>query len=119
MPTYKIKVEYETGDSFGRQDTSTILEMEWKTLAFAKVALARIREHYDWYSYQNCYRRFGRDKGPAEPEWHKGLDCSESLILVLDNGNEVKFWPPWCGYFERLYGASIILPEEEGMSFSV
>lgn len=118
MP-YQIKVEYETGNSFGREDTSVVLEMKWKTLGFAKTALQRIREHYEWYSYHDRRRTFGVKKPPLEPEWHKGLKSPESLLLVLDNGEVVKFWAPWCGFFERLYGASIVLPEEDGLGFTL
>jgi hypothetical protein len=31
------------------------------------------------------------------------------LNIPMDNGEEVQFWAPWCGYFEELYGARIIL----------
>ena len=46
---YKIKVFYETGDSFGSNDTETILEPEWEKLDVAKENLKRIKTHYKIY----------------------------------------------------------------------
>lgn len=110
--TYKIKYSYKTGDSFKSWDESGILEMEWKKLSNAKAALKHIKEHYDWYRDQaNSWRRLG-DEPIAEPEWHTSK--YESVInLVLDNGNEVSFAAPWCGYFERLHTAEIVSDNDD------
>lgn len=109
---YKIKYSYETGDSFGRQDTEGELEMEWENLDNAKIALKRIQEHYKWYEDHNRSYRYGKEKPVEEPAWHKGEQYDFTLKVKLDNGNEVQFSAPWCGYFERLYSAEIFTPIE-------
>lgn len=108
---YKIKYSYETGDSFGRHDAEGVLEMEWTNLDNAKAALKRIKEHWLWYEDQNVYY-WKPDKSAPEPEWHKGEEYDFTVKVLLDNGNEVKFCAPWCGYFERLHGAEIFVPAE-------
>ena len=110
---YKIKYSYETGDSFGRQDANGILEMEWENLDNAKTALKRIQEHYLWYKDQNNTWRSSKDKPVKEPDWHRGEQYDFTLIVKMDNGNEVKFCAPWCGYFESLHHAEIFVPIDE------
>ena len=58
-------------------------------------------------------------KEVEKPEWHNvnsehvKLSGEHYLINIpMDNGNEVQFWAPWCGYFESLYGAEIV-PDKE------
>ncbi len=46
---YIIEVFYSTGDSYKTEDTSTELEMTWENKDNAKVALQRIREHWQWW----------------------------------------------------------------------
>lgn len=105
---YKIEYDYYTGDSFGTEDRTSTLEFEWELVDKANEALKRIEEHWRWYD-ENCrHHYYSREDVVTypEPAWHKGL--YESIIkLELDNGEEVEFWAPWCGYFEGLYGAEI------------
>jgi len=120
---YKIKYEYKTGNSFGSHDEESILEYDWEDLEIAKESLRRIKEHYKWYEHMES-PRWG-DEVP-EPKWfnvnERDKYIRHHLInLPMDNGKEVQFYAPWCGYFETLYGARIIVdPEEESdMEFSI
>jgi hypothetical protein len=121
---YKIKYHYETGNSFGRHDEENVLEYEWEDLNVAKEALRRIEEHYKWYQNVEHYsRRFF--KIIEKPKWHNvkskyiTKDMEHNLLNIpMDNGEEIQFWPPWCGYFETLYGASIVV-EDKGLSFTI
>ena len=108
---YQIEYHYKTGDSFRTLETEEILEYEWEDLKVAKEALRRIEEHYAWYeSIESPWV-----KEVEKPEWHnvrdmhltKGMEHN-LLNIPMDNGEEVQFWPPWCGYFETLYGAEIV-----------
>jgi len=119
MGKYKIKYSYCTGDSFHSEDREDILEFEWDDLDIAKESLKRINEHYKWYSFKENY--YGRDKEEVfKPEWHniKSEHVSSDHYLMnirMDNGNEVQFWPPWCGYFEHLYWAEITIEGDTDM----
>jgi hypothetical protein len=118
-PVYCIEYSYQTGDSFHTEDRRDTLEYEWHDYDIAKEALTRINEHYKWYE--------GKERSYApkvkKPKWHKintesmkwfHEDSMHNLInLRMDDGQEVQFWPPWCGYFESLYGAEIVLKHDK------
>ena len=106
---YAIEGFYQSGDSFNTYDTSTMLEMRWKDLDKAKAALKRIKEHYLWYRDVNKYSYKPREQELLEPEWHRGMKYDFSVKVALDNGNDVQFTAPWCGYFERLDTAKIVV----------
>lgn len=124
--TYQIEYDYQTGDSFHTSEETRVLEYEWEDIEMAKEALQRIKEHYKWYHYKDKMegrfpKRFIDEEDIAEkPKWHnvnsKGLGSDHYYCLLnirMDNGVDVQFWPPWCGYFEQLYGARIINKKEE------
>lgn len=107
--SYQIHAEYETGDSNGRHDTSTTLEMVWEDLEKAKAALKRLEEHYRWYDGRDSWEvRYKKVAPPEEPAWHVGLPYDFTVKVLLDNGAEVQFLAPWCGYFERLRSLEIV-----------
>jgi len=114
MTLYKIKYFYETGDSFRTYKDEGVLPMTWKSLDAAKDALKRIKEHYLWYQHNNRYYYVPSSPfPPVEPTWHAGQEYDFTVILKLDNGNDVQFSAPWCGYFETLESAEIIEYSEE------
>ncbi len=117
---YKIKYSYRTGDSFHSEDREEILEFDWEDIELAKAALKRIEEHYKWYtSIRNSY---SFSPGTIDrPDWHKkaftrsaraAKSTEQNMIaLRMDDDQTVKFWAPWCGYFETLYGCELVLGE--------
>lgn len=116
MGKYKIKYNYQTGDSFHTETCEEVLEFDWEDLDIAKEGLKRINEHYKWYSSKNSYS-FNKNE-VSKPEWHNvntDLVSQEHYLMNIrmDNGKEVQFWPPWCGYFETLYGAEIIIEDSD------
>jgi len=120
---YQIEYDYRTGSSFGSHNETDVLEFEWENIEIAAEALKRIHEHYKWYQYKEKGYNW-LDEVP-KPKWHKikresiHEDQEHNLInLPTDNGEEVQFWPPWCGYFETLYGAKIIIGGKD-MSFEL
>jgi hypothetical protein len=105
---YKIKYNYTTGDSFQSHDEEDVLEFEWTNLDLAKECLQRIKEHYRWYKSFGDHRMHREKK----PWWHnvKGNLHSDDHYLLnvrMDNGEDVQFMAPWCGYFETLHSAEI------------
>ena len=122
MGKYKIKYNYQTGDSFHTETCEEVLEFEWEDLDIAKEGLKRINEHYKWYESKNSYS-FNKDE-VSKPEWHNvNTDhVSNEYYLMnirMDNGNEVQFWPPWVGYFESLHWAEIIIEDDPDMRIEV
>ncbi len=104
--TYEIEVTYQTGDTFGSEDVTERVGMEWNTLEKAQAALKRIEEHYRWYASQH-QRRWVKREEVKRPEWHT-FEHDFAMSLVNNDGKETAFYPPWCGYFERLHGAKIV-----------
>ena len=120
MGMYSIEVSYQTGDSFGSQDTSDVLELTWDNLEVAKRNLKAIKEHDELYSKLNGYD-FGKNRDQLLEEaskkpWFVQDDKSHfhgSLRLEADNGNYMQLHAMWCGYFESLHGAKIIVDNSD------
>lgn len=162
---YQIKAFYKTGDSFGSQDTDTIVEISWDNLDIAKANLKRIQEHYEQYQKLESWR-FSKEDGETilknneTKDWFvkEVKDCvyytdnqgkrnynaiskkeikkyqnnpkvevgtfidtgtaQNQIILYTDEGEKFQFWPNWCGYFESLQYAEIILDNSD-LKFTV
>lgn len=59
---YKILAKFQTGNSFGSEDTECEVEMEWKSLEVAEANLKRIEQHYKQYQLCNSSRTSHNDK---------------------------------------------------------
>lgn len=129
MEKYKIKYNYNTGDSFGtRTGLEEELEIQWDTLMSAKANLVRIKEHYQQYQELNSFdsRKKRTDKqildSNKNKDWfvakdrlgHDDKSASENqIILYTDEGQPFQFWAPWCGYFEHLNFCEIVVSDDE------
>jgi len=131
MGKYKIKYNYEDGDSVETYNREEILELEWDKLDIAKQNLKRIQEHYEWY-YKIEGHSFGNIKGRENamnnpPAWWdvgaekrtpvKNYDHYR-VNLITDDGKSWIMSCPWCGYFERLNSAEII-EDDSDMRFTI
>lgn len=133
---YKIEYDYYTGNSFGSEDSTGVLELEWKDLQVAKDNLKRIQEHWRYYKSKERIRdsysqtqvvnelEIVSTVEKEQPDWYvkpEGDYKSHNhhcIILYTDNGKPWQIWCPWCGYFEGLYGAKIINAESD-LEFTV
>lgn len=119
---YTINISYQTGDSFGSEDCEETIEHVF-SLDIAKKNLQRIKEHYEFYQKIKNGRLSKKERDEllkSKPEFYneKHPFCLE--LLLDDNGNTISMVCFWIGYFERLYGAEIILVENtDGMSFRI
>lgn len=116
---YKIKITYDTGDSFKTErGLEEFIEGSWQNLDIVTENLNRIKEHYEYYELCTGYN-FGKSekevgrliKEYENKEWYAGHanDCVYSLKLLLDDGTEYTVSAyQWCGYFESLVGAEIV-----------
>ena len=121
---YKILIKYRTGDSFRNEDTSDFLDLEWDSLAIAKENLKAIQDHWEMYSKVNSYsfRTSKESKSSVLASysnnwWYvKNLDSffpENQMMLKADNGNLMQQSNFWCGYFEHLYSAEIIVNKSD------
>lgn len=112
--TWTIKIDYQTGNSFGSEDTSDEVGCSWTDLNKAKEALQRIKGHYKAYTEIENDRWSPSDKKPAdfakEPWFWKEEPrfWQQAVIVERDDGTEQRLSTFWCGYFERLYSAEIV-----------
>lgn len=112
---YTIQIEYETGDSFHIEILTDIVGHVWKLLDKAKESLNRIKSHYEYYQKYGNYNE-PEDKMPIGVGYDKEYHILQ-LLLVNDDDKEVIIDSFWCGYFERLIEAKIILSEDNNMNY--
>ena len=123
---YKIEVAYDTGDSFHQEhDVKHVInEVSWNSLSAAKRALKAIEQHYHFYMI--LHKEWNVDKKDKDNAKRQAEQCKwydkeyPDFIFYLedDNGDLVKVYSRWTGYFESMVGADIIT-ENEGMSFRI
>lgn len=129
---YEIKYYYQTGNSFGSEDVESRLEMSWENLDVAKQNLQRIKEHYEMVKAIDAAKweiRMGKGKREditvqyENKDWfvnHKDYTTRENcIILYSDSGKPWQFWCPWCGYFEHLHYAEIIIKDIENNDMKI
>lgn len=117
---YKIKIVYDTGDSFSSNTgiEEFIPEVSFSNYEEAKQAVIDIGEHYELYMMVNEGRLLRDEKeikkqlklAKKKPWFHKaekryGLDFSQNQILLGPDRIEVYCF--WCGYFESLVSAEV------------
>jgi hypothetical protein len=125
--SYKIKIYYRAGDSFSTSDETSILEYEWKNLDIAKKNLKRIKAHYEWFTYATQPPHVNEEKWLknvpkfcVKATFYKATSRYDYAIKLLhdDGEREYQLYPFWCGYYEHLYGAKIVIDsEDKDMSF--
>lgn len=123
---YTIKIDYQTGNSFGREDRSSNLEANWN-LEVAKENLQRIKEHYQIIKDRNNYVSIGSSKETSlmkkikTERWYTGKDFEYSIKLLENDSTEKEYGCFWTGYFETLYGGTIVETDKYNatMSFTI
>lgn len=123
----KIEFYYDTGNSFGRSPGhSGFLEtsgypshvIEWTDLEEAKLTLARMKEHYEFATELSSYRH----KNAKKPIWldqqKNDFDYQISFNSICDGKPINCSSSEYCGYFERLKGAQIVI-NDDNLSFEL
>ena len=116
---YTIQIQYTTGDSFRSYQETNNIDLAWENLEIAKENLQRIKRHYQYYRDSNDYGyprksndEIKRIKAEAKQQvwYHKGRPHYDFIIMLkLDDGTEHQYHTFWCGYFEHLHEAEIIV----------
>lgn len=120
---YGITISYQTGDSFGSEDTTGEVGCSWTDINKAKAALQAIAEHYRLrdefdrlpYTRQDEFMISIKDKS-----WYCDMEGSSymwrhALKVEKDDGEMQQISAFWCGYFERLYSAEISVEGDTDM----
>jgi hypothetical protein len=115
---FTIQITYMTGNSFGSYEKSDELPIPFESLLGAKDALGRIKAHYEVYANNHGYTR---RKTLSHEEYKTklkqlGFVSSENdsyISLQLEDGTEQQIEAFWCGYFETLCRAEIIVPHSD------
>lgn len=125
---YTIEVEYRTGNSFNTEELTECIGLVWEDKELARKALASLKEHYNLYKEGEAFI----PKRPADQiekeamtkEWWLKSDLSDYKTyhswwyycsVRMDNG-DWRNLPTgmWCGYFERLHSARVVIASEIG-----
>jgi hypothetical protein len=104
---FKIKIDYETGDSFSTYCDSTYLEGSFEKIETVKENIQRIKNHCEFYKkYSNIWEKPNEDlpKGVVWEEEHRCI----VLETIDDEGNKFVEWPEWTGHFETLLEVSVV-----------
>jgi len=127
MGKYKIKISYKTGDSFNDYEREDNLELDWDDLSIAKANLQRINEHYQQYKSLNGYSTKSKSreqifKDNRKKDWFVGFErngrtddymAEHCIILKTDGDADLQLSCFWCGYFESLRSAEIIIDNSD------
>lgn len=126
--TFLIKVHYETGSSFGSEETCEILDYPWNNVDIVRENLVAIEEHNNFVrSLESSYRTRSEDliKSAKQKWWFRNKDddggsryiSSEpykySMYLKKNDGTKFLQSVPWIGYFERYHRSEIITIGED------
>lgn len=123
---YTIKIDYETGDSFGSEDCSSLLEASWN-LEVAKENLKRIEEHYKTIKDRDNYVSIASSKETdlmkkiKNERWYVERYFERYIKLLENDSTEKEYRCFWTGYFEILHGGTIVETDEYNstMSFTI
>ena len=97
-------------------DTGALPDMD--KLEVAEENLSRIRVYYTYYrAVEKLGGRHGKVTALCKSQPWYVPKYRMALFLVTDDGQQMQFSAPWCGYFEGLYGAEVTVVKERLPSF--
>lgn len=121
---YKIKITFDTGDSFHRErDIEEYLDIVFSNKNKAIKAMKDIEDHYTAYVF--LHEEYNVDEKDKDKMMKKIKKCDwfvngkyedawvGSIALENDNGERIEENVFWTGYFESLCAIDII---EDGLS---
>jgi hypothetical protein len=131
MTTYRIKITYETGNSFGSHIEEDYLNYVWINLEIAKENLQSIKQHYLYYKKRNsgwgAYRLTDEQKNEIidshkKYSWFSVHDFDKFsdfyLSLKLDENFYRDFEVFWAGYFEKLQEIEIVFDGDNDLKIT-
>lgn len=109
-----IKAEYVTGDSFGHENATEILDYDWTDEEVVLENVKAILEHYKAYSDNENMKlntSFVDKWWYVKPENKYDGTINRCVRLIDGNGEYFVYVCPWCGYFEHLESAEVTFKE--------
>jgi hypothetical protein len=94
---YLLYVNYDTGDSFGRDGGQISFINLFENEEKANENRRRIEEHYKKFKDSRDYNVYGE----------KLQESHYSVRLVAENGEEYMYSPEWMGYFEDMNSVDV------------
>ena len=80
--------------------------------------LAAFKTDTDWFCIDKTQISAAEKQGYKIGEVYDETMAENCLKLYTDEGKVFQLWAPWCGHFETLYGAEIIIDNSD-MKFTV
>ena len=120
MTEYKIRITYQTGDSFKSGQEEDDIPLTWKDIKVAKQALAWIKQLDEVTERHKGKHHISY--GEREDELRKlPFGCQEypavAMMLPRDDGTLLQIATFWRGYFERLIRAEIVTETDKDMVY--
>lgn len=117
---YKIRYNYNTGDSYTTESGLVRdLEYEWTDLMVCQENILAIKEHYEFYKKihytAESHKKINELRKERRNKWWAVTDHTnhwrEDCCIKLKSGFGDKMYElscPWCGYFESLNSIEMI-----------
>ena len=111
---FTIKILYTTGSTFETYEETSYIGMSWNSIEKANKAIEDIEEHYKFYKeYGNANinkRKKLLENLPKSVSVDKYGDF-EAWNIKLENDSGVRETVSsfWCGYFETLHSAEVVI----------
>lgn len=103
---FKIRITYNTGDSFHTETREEEVEGVWEDIHVVAENLERIKQHWQYYVQEETLYFGNKIKKPSFVEKDKEYGVI-TLYFKTDEGKEYKYLPFWIGYFEKLQKAEV------------
>lgn len=109
---YKIKITYQTGDSFNSHTEENLLELDFADYNVAKKNLDAIIEHYRMHQSLTPYHKVDVPailNAHKNKDWFVPGDEEACIVLYTDNNKPFQLCCFWIGCFESLISVEIVL----------
>lgn len=118
---FQIEANYTTGDSFGSENVTDVLEYEWQNEEIAKKNLKALADHYRAYQWQEKKGYTFQEDPKIDYKnewWYRDVPCyhgelSPAIWLLTDDMLKIPFSCPWVGYFETLSSLELKIKNEK------
>lgn len=102
-----------------RSNQEIIKSFEGNDWLVSDKKLAAFKNEKDWWCIDKRQIPACEKEGYKIGEVYDETMSENCLKLFTDAGKVFQLWAPWCGYFEQLYGAKVIVAVDPELEFTV